>query len=92
MFVSVSNRLTCIDSKLSEMKILAQPLSLPFIIENLTGDGISYASHVKNPNPLKARATTFYDPVHNALDKEAHAPGRKAKEGIGLASIFRNLL
>jgi hypothetical protein len=35
-----------------------------------TGDGISYASHVKNPNPLKARATTFYDPVHNALDKE----------------------
>jgi hypothetical protein len=36
-----------------------------------TGDGISYASHVKNPNPLKARATTFYDPVHNALDKEA---------------------
>jgi hypothetical protein len=36
-----------------------------------TGDGISYASHVKNPNPLKARVTTFYDPVHNALDKEA---------------------
>jgi hypothetical protein len=36
-----------------------------------TGDGISYAAHVKNPNPLKARATTFYDPVHNALDKEA---------------------
>jgi hypothetical protein len=33
-----------------------------------TGDGISYASHVKNPNPRKARATTFYDPVHNALD------------------------
>jgi hypothetical protein len=31
----VSNRLTCIDSKLSEMEILAQPLSLPFIIENL---------------------------------------------------------
>jgi hypothetical protein len=27
-----------------------------------TGDGISYASHVKNPYPLKARATTFYDP------------------------------
>jgi hypothetical protein len=58
-----------------------------------TGDGISYASHVKNPNPLKARATTFYDPVHNALDKEAQCtPGRKAKEAIGLASIFRNLL
>jgi hypothetical protein len=33
-----------------------------------TGDGISYASHVKNPNPLKARATTFYAPVHNALE------------------------
>jgi hypothetical protein len=31
----VSNRLTCIDGKLSEMEILAQPLSLPFIIENL---------------------------------------------------------
>jgi uncharacterized protein with PQ loop repeat len=31
----VANRLTCIDSKLSEMEILAQPLSLPFIIENL---------------------------------------------------------
>jgi hypothetical protein len=31
----VSNRLTCIGSKLSEMEILAQPLSLPFIIENL---------------------------------------------------------
>jgi hypothetical protein len=31
----VSNRLTCIDAKLSEMEILAQPLSLPFIIENL---------------------------------------------------------
>jgi hypothetical protein len=26
---------TCIDSKLSEMEILAQPLSLTFIIENL---------------------------------------------------------
>jgi hypothetical protein len=31
----VSNRLTYIDFKLSEMEILAQPLSLPFIIENL---------------------------------------------------------
>jgi hypothetical protein len=31
----VSNRLTCIDAKLSEMEILAQPLSLSFIIENL---------------------------------------------------------
>jgi hypothetical protein len=45
-----------------------------------TGDGISYASHVKNPNPLKARATTFYDPVHNALDKEAQCAW---KEGEG---------
>jgi hypothetical protein len=43
-----------------------------------TGDGISYAAHVKNPNPLKARATTFYDPVHIALDKKHNAPGRKA--------------
>jgi hypothetical protein len=34
----VSNRLTCIDAKLSEMEILAQPLSLPFIIENLSSD------------------------------------------------------
>jgi hypothetical protein len=40
----------------------------------------SYASHVKNPNPLKARATTFYDPVHNALDKEAQCAW---KEGQG---------
>jgi hypothetical protein len=31
----VSNRLTCIDAKLSETEILAQPLSLPFLIENL---------------------------------------------------------
>jgi hypothetical protein len=46
-----------------------------------TGDDISYASHVKNPNPLKARATTFYDPVHNALDKEAQLrlEGRQRK-------------
>jgi hypothetical protein len=83
----VSNRLTCIDSKLSEMEILAQPLSLPFIIENLTGDGISYASHVKNPNPLKARATTFYDPVHNALDKEAQCAWKKG-EGSHWPSIY----
>jgi isopentenyl diphosphate isomerase/L-lactate dehydrogenase-like FMN-dependent dehydrogenase len=32
----VSNRLSYIDSKLSEMEILAQPLSLPFRIENLS--------------------------------------------------------
>jgi hypothetical protein len=30
----MSNRLICIDAKLSEMEILAQPLSLSFIIEN----------------------------------------------------------
>jgi hypothetical protein len=35
----VSNRLTCIDAKLSEMETLAQPLSLPFIIENLISAG-----------------------------------------------------
>jgi hypothetical protein len=46
-------------------------LNVETVEEEKTGDGISYASHVKNPNPLKARATTFYDPVHNALDKEA---------------------
>jgi hypothetical protein len=45
-----------------------------------TGDGISYASHVKNPNPLKARATTFYDPVHNALDKEAQCAWKEGEE------------
>jgi hypothetical protein len=43
-----------------------------------TGDGIAYASHVKNPNPLKARATTFYDPVHNALDKESQCAWKEA--------------
>jgi hypothetical protein len=37
-------RVTCIDAKLSEMEILAQPLSLPFIIENL----ISYQSQSIN--------------------------------------------
>jgi hypothetical protein len=39
----VSNRLICIDAKLSEMEILAQPLSLPFIIENLTENDIGQA-------------------------------------------------
>jgi hypothetical protein len=37
-------RVTCIDAKLSEMEILAQPLSLPFIIENR----ISYQSQSIN--------------------------------------------
>jgi hypothetical protein len=52
-----------------------------------TGDGISYASHVKNPNPLKARATTFYDPVHNALDKEAQCVW-KEREGSDWPSVY----
>jgi hypothetical protein len=52
-----------------------------------TGDGISYASHVKNPNPLKARATTFYDPVHNALDKEAQGAWKEG-EGSHWPSVY----
>jgi hypothetical protein len=52
-----------------------------------TGDGISYASHVKNPNPLKARATTFYDPVHNALDKEAQCAWKEG-EGSHWPSVY----
>jgi hypothetical protein len=52
-----------------------------------TGDGISYASHVKNPNPLKARATTFYDPVHNALDKEAQGAWKEG-EGSRWPSVY----
>jgi hypothetical protein len=50
-----------------------------------TGDGISYASHVKNPNPLKA--TTFYDPVHNALDKEAQCAWKEG-EGSHWPSVY----
>jgi hypothetical protein len=52
-----------------------------------TGDGISNASHVKNPNPLKARATTFYDPVHNALDKEAQCAWKEG-EGSHWPSVY----
>jgi hypothetical protein len=52
-----------------------------------TGDGISYASHVKNPYPLKARATTFYDPVHNALDKEAQCVWKEG-EGSHWPSVY----
>jgi hypothetical protein len=52
-----------------------------------TGDGISYASHVKNPNPLKARATTFYDPVHNVLDKEAQCAWKEG-EGSYWPSVY----
>jgi hypothetical protein len=50
-----------------------------------TGDGISYASQVKNPNPLKARATTFYD--HNALDKEAQCAWKEG-EGSDWPSVY----
>jgi hypothetical protein len=52
-----------------------------------TGDGISYASHVKNPNPLKARATTFYDPVLYALDKEAKCAWKEG-EGSHWPSVY----
>jgi hypothetical protein len=52
-----------------------------------TGDGISYASHVKNPNALKARATTFYEPVHNALDKEAQCAWKEG-EGSYWPSVY----
>jgi hypothetical protein len=52
-----------------------------------TGDGISYASHVKNPYPLKARATTFYGPVHNALDKEAQCAWKEG-EGSDWPSVY----
>jgi hypothetical protein len=54
-----------------------------------TGDGISYTSHFKNVNPRKARATTFYDPVHNArvdIKRLRTEGGRKAEEAIGVAS------
>jgi hypothetical protein len=52
-----------------------------------TGDGISYAAHVKNANPLKARATTFYDPVHHALDKEAKCAWKEG-EGNHWPSVY----
>jgi hypothetical protein len=52
-----------------------------------TGDGISYAAHVKNANPLKARATTFYDPVHHALDKEAKCAWKEG-EGSHWPSVY----
>jgi hypothetical protein len=52
-----------------------------------TGDGISYAAHVKNANSLKARATTFYDPVHHALDKEAKCAWKEG-EGNHWPSVY----
>jgi hypothetical protein len=61
--------------------------SLSSVEVEKTGDGISYASHVKNPNPLKARATTFYDPVHNALDKEAQCAWKEG-EGSHWPSVY----
>jgi hypothetical protein len=68
---------------------LTTPLNLsPITVEGeKTGDGISYASHVKNPYPLKARATTFYDPVHNALDKEAQCAWKEG-EGSHWPSVY----
>jgi hypothetical protein len=49
----------------------------PFVDGVYTGDGISNASHVKN---LKARATTFYNPVHNArVDIMRLSDGRQRK-------------
>jgi hypothetical protein len=36
---------------------------------------------------LKARATTFYEPVHNALDKEAPC-ARKEGEGSHWLSVY----
>jgi hypothetical protein len=44
--------------------LLKSPKSVMTVEGEKTGDGISYASCY--PNPLKARATTFYDSVHNA--------------------------
>jgi hypothetical protein len=61
--------------------------SLSSVEVEKTGDGISYASHVKNPNPLKGRATTFYDPVHNALHKEAQCAWKEG-EGSHWPSVY----
>jgi hypothetical protein len=68
------------ESKFHQHSQKIRLVSLKTVEGEKTGDGISYASHVKNPNLLKARATTFYDPVHNALDKEAQCAW---KEGEG---------
>jgi hypothetical protein len=65
----------------------ARDSTVGFVEGEKTGDGISYAAHVKNPNPLKARATTFYDPVHNALDKEAQCAW-KEREGSHWPSVY----
>jgi hypothetical protein len=65
-----------------------EQINLHIIVEGeKTGDGISYASHVKNLNPLKARATTFYDPVHNGLDKEAQCAWKEG-EGSDWPSVY----
>jgi hypothetical protein len=67
--------------------LLKSPKSVMTVEGEKTGDGISYASHVKNPNPLKARATTFYDSVHNALDKEAQCAWKEG-EGSYWPSVY----
>jgi hypothetical protein len=46
-----------------------------------------FCRDTKNPNPLKARATTFYDPVHNALDKEAQCAWKEG-EGSHWPSVY----
>jgi hypothetical protein len=46
-----------------------------------------FSSQLKNPNPLKARTTTFYDPVHNALDKEAQCAWKEG-EGSHWPSVY----
>jgi hypothetical protein len=56
----VSNRLTCIDAKLSEMEILAQPLSLPFIIENLSPCLVTSRVELKISIRLLKKITTAH--------------------------------
>jgi hypothetical protein len=58
-----------------------------FAFYRFTAQTVQYASHVKNPNPLKARATTFYDPVHNVLDKEAQCAWKEG-EGSYWPSVY----
>jgi hypothetical protein len=56
----MSNRLTCIDSKLSEMEILAQPLSLPFIMENLIYNNVFVIKSFKMPNFTNVELTDLW--------------------------------
>jgi hypothetical protein len=77
----------CVEIPAFEFKLTANKSYGSTVEGEKTGDGISYASHVKNPNPLKARATTFYDPVHNALDKEAQCAWKEG-EGSHWPSVY----